>query len=709
MKISRNLAGARYLALSIAVLSGSVSAAENLDTVSVTATRSERATKDVPEAIAVIDEERLEQSPMFNIKDALNDTPGVLITNTRGSYSARVVIRGAGLKANYGIREIMLIRDGVPITDPDSFTRLDFVDTQDIEQIEVTKGPGNLYSAGSAGGTIQVISKSVFDIEKNTFKLAAGTEGMHNIHARKAWNINDDHAAAITVSRRVADNDWRNHSGFDTTQGSVKHGMFFGENNVWENELSYTEANSYFPGDMDDTDFAEFLATGDQEDNNTAFDHTGRFSKIWFANSRMELDMGSYTLKPKLYYNRYSHYHPVTGGISVTPGSEIFGVDLELVKPHSLFGMSSEFSGGVTYRADINNNSERWGYRDVVTADGSGNPFASRILSTLSDEKGVLLETSDSKTLLHGFFVQESLKLNNRTTLDVGTRVDWATIQQDANEMFTYDYSRGVYKAGAGQVSIDKDFLLLAPKVGLSYKINPTFNAFVSLAQADQVPFANELDDNPNLDKARVRNFEIGVKGRASKWSMDASVYYAKGKDEVVATREFGTSTFNNAGATKKLGAEFAGSFEVSSGLNIGMNYAYSDYTYEDFTEVVFAGRPTTVDRSGNALPFIPVHKYSLFADYRHPSGVTARLSTDSWGEYWMDNANTEKYEGYDFVTNLFVGYQRGAHRISMNIDNLFDERYAAEADKNTSGTRSYDPGTPRTFMLSYRFEFDKK
>ena len=32
----------------------------------------------------------------------------------------------------------MLIRDGVPITDPDSFTRLDFVDTQDIERVEVT-------------------------------------------------------------------------------------------------------------------------------------------------------------------------------------------------------------------------------------------------------------------------------------------------------------------------------------------------------------------------------------------------------------------------------------------------------------------------------------------------------------------------------------------------------------------------------------------
>lgn len=131
---------------------------EELDPVSITATRTERATKNVPAAIAVIGEKRLDTTRQFNLSEPLNEVPGVLMKSGNGGYDARLIILGAGLKANYGIREIMLLRDGVPITDPDSFTRLDFLDTQDIERVEISKGPGNLYAAGSSGGTVQIIS-----------------------------------------------------------------------------------------------------------------------------------------------------------------------------------------------------------------------------------------------------------------------------------------------------------------------------------------------------------------------------------------------------------------------------------------------------------------------------------------------------------------------------------------------------------------------
>lgn len=705
-RVHRRAAIATYCLLAAAP---TVHGADTLDTVSVTATRSERATKEVPEAITVVDEQRLQQAPMFNIKDVLSEIPGVLINNSTGSYSARVVIRGAGLKANYGIREIMMLRDGVPITDPDSFTRLDFIDTQDIEQIEVTRGPGNLYASGSAGGTIQIISKSVFDMAKNNVKVGAGTEGMSNVHFRYAAEPATDQALAFTGSRRVVANDWRDHSEFDTTQFSLKHGLLFGDNHVWENEISYTEANSDFPGSLDDADFANYLATGTQTDNNNAFDHTGRYSKILFLNSRMELDMGSYTLKPKLYYNNYSHFHPVTGQISSVPGSQIFGADLELGKPHQIGAIAAEFNGGVTVRADVNDDSRRYAYADVITADGSGNPFASRILATRSNRPGALLEIADERNVLYGFFVEESLHLNDRLTLDVGTRIDQANMYRDIDERFSYSYATGQYLPGAGVYTIDRDFLLFSPKAGLTYKLTPTVNAFLSVAQADQVPFGSELEQNPNLDKARIRNIEVGLKGRAEDWTLDASVYYTRGEDEVVATRENGTSTFSNAGETEKIGLELAASFQVHPYIDIGANYAYSDYTYLSFTEVVSAfGPPVAVDRSGNTLPYVPRHKYTLFADYRHPQGYQARISADSWGSYWMDNANTEKYGGYDFVTSLFLGYEKGSHRIGLNVDNLFDKRYATEVTKDTRGTRAWEPGAPRSFLASYRYAFDK-
>jgi iron complex outermembrane receptor protein len=77
------------------------------DTISVTASRIERTTREVPTAIAVVDGKRIDQAPMMNVKDAIQGTPGVLIDSKNGGYDVRLVIRGAGQEANYGVREII--------------------------------------------------------------------------------------------------------------------------------------------------------------------------------------------------------------------------------------------------------------------------------------------------------------------------------------------------------------------------------------------------------------------------------------------------------------------------------------------------------------------------------------------------------------------------------------------------------------------------
>ena len=687
-----------------------------LDTVSVTATRMERDTKDVPAAISVIDEERIDKARMFNITDVLKEEPGVLINSSNGGYDARLIIRGAGLKANYGIREVMLLRDGVPITDPDSFTRLDFLDTQDIERIEVSRGPGNLYAAGSSGGTVQLVSKSVFDMKSNTLKFAVGDNDLSNLHARFAKDISEDQAIALTISHRELDNDWRRDWGeYDTTQLSLKHGMFFGDDNVWESEISYTEANLQLPGAMNDAQYNQFKRTGKQKDNENAWKHSGRYSDVWFFNTRMEMPFESFTFKPKVYFNTYSQYHPVTATIVDTPGTEIFGIDLEAVKPHKLFGMDGTLAGGVTYRNDSNDDAERYEYADRI--ESTPPPFppgaVGRIVSTLSDRRGILLEVGDTDNTLYGFFIQESLKLGERTTLDIGGRVDRSEYEEDTNEVRKYDWSIGNYATGDGRIRIDEEFSLFSGQLGVSHELTDKINTYVSLAQADQVPYSAELSKNPNLDKSTANNFEIGLKGRAANWSFDTSVYWSEVDDEVIASRQGGETIFQNAGTTDKHGFELAGSVRVIEGLNVGLNYAYSDYEYDSFNEVVNTnpgGRPVyvNVDRSGNRLPYIPKNKHTLFADYKHPSGWETRVSLDSWGSYYMDSANSEKYEGYDNLTNVFIGYERGPHKFGFNLDNAFDKRYAIEVEKDTDGDRAYTPGAPRSFMLSYSYRFDK-
>ncbi|WP_136679648.1 TonB-dependent receptor [Neptunomonas sp. XY-337] len=677
------------------------------DVITVTATRAERVSSEVPESIAVIDQSRLAQERMGNINDALRGTPGVLVESTSGAYSSRMIVRGAGLKAQYGIREVMLLRDGVPITDPDSFTRMDFIDTQDIEQIEVSKGPGNIYAAGSTGGAIQIISKSVFDDRRDQLRIGAGEFGTKNLHARKSYMSEAGNAVAITASHRKSDNNWRRWNDFESNQLSIKTGYLPNDFTELETELSYTKAQLNLPGDMTQEQFEAFRQTGKQTDNNSPFKHNARDSEIIFFNSRLNMDLGSFTFKPRLYFNHWSHFHPVTGGINDTPGVNIWGTDLEVEVPHNLLGQDNLVMG-MTYRQDRNLGAKKYAYQDIVTA-------GPKVIRTLSNDPGELLEEQDEKNNVVGFFVQESLQPNEKLLIDAGFRFDHITIEQNTWSSDTrYNYGMGGYvtvPGSGGYSSLNRSFDLFSPRVGISYKLNDQFTLFGNLAQGEQVPFASELESNPDLRSPTSRSFEVGLKGRAASWEFDLNAYISSVDDEIIRVRTNGESIYQNAGSTDKKGLEFSGSKQVLQGkipgkLRLGFNYAYSDYTYDEFSEIVYGGRPTNHDRSGNQLPYIPKHYYSVNANYEHPSGIKARVQADSWGDYYLDNANTEKYKGYDFVTSLNVSYATGPHDISLNIQNLFDKRYAVEVEKDTSGEKSFSPGAPRSIMLSYRYQF---
>lgn len=673
-----------------------------LDEVTVTATREARLSADVPQAISVVGKEALAEKKMFNVKEALQDIPGVLIDSKNGGFDARLIIRGAGLKAAYGIREIMVLRDGVPLSDPDSFTRLDFVDTQDIERIEVAKGPGNLFATGSTGGAIQIISKSVFDKTANSLKIGAGNQGTENYHLRYGGMVTDSQALALTLTHRKMDNDWRSWNKFDTTQASLKHGLIFSGGDLLESEVSYAEANIQLPGAIDNVAangylFDRFKEIGKQEESSEAWKHSGRYSKVLFMNSRLEMQRGDFTFKPRLYYNTWYHYHPVTGIINETEKWVWnLGTDLEANYKHT----QGSLVGGLTIREERIPDSRKYEFRDVSKL-ASG-----RITATRSDAKGALAETDDATTLLTGLYVQESWRPTERWIIDIGLRYDVVRFEDSNNQLRRYDYTSGRYVAGAGQTDIRKTFNLPAPKLAASYKLNGNLNLFAMLAQAGQIPSSGELSNNPSLEAPIARNYEVGLKGRGSDWQFDTSVYYSPVDKEIVQQSNGGVTSYLNAGKTDKKGFEIAGKLGFARHWDAGGHYGYADYSYAEFSEPVRTGAVTVnEDRSGKALPFIPRHQYGVFLGWKQ-AGWRARLAANTWGKYWLDNANSEQYEGWEWVTNLSVGHQIGAHSLTLNAENLFDKHYAFEAKKDTAGRVTYTPAAPRSLMLTYRYDF---
>jgi iron complex outermembrane receptor protein len=668
-------------------------------TVTVTATRSERRTEEVPAAVSVVGREQLEQTPMTNIRDALEGMPSTLIGAKNQGYDARLMIRGAGLKARYGIREIMVLLNGVPITDPDSFTRLDFVDTQLVDRVEVVRGPNStLWGINATGGTVNVITRGPSSRWGGSARADVGSFGASAFQLNYSGGLGDKHFFSVDVSRRQADNDWRPHNEFDTTQVTVQPWINLGGDTMLETSISYTDANLQLPGWLIVSDstgidqWTPFLDTGEAEETADPWKDSARNSDILFFSSRLRTRLGDIRFEPLLFVNSWSHFHPVTGKINEAD-TVVGGIDAPATWDHGI----GSLTGGITARWDLQD-SDAYTYADVTTTPSG------RILSTESDRPGELMERSEQFTSLYGIYAQESLRLGDRWLVDLGLRVDQIRFDISGNEWIAYDYSRGSYGPGAGVLDSVRNYTAVSPRVAAVFRLDDNLNLYGNISTGAQTPTFSELTTNPDLDLSTVLNYEVGLKGRYSSVTFDTAVYDATVLNEVVQVVEgSGYTEYVNAGETEKIGAELSVTATPWLGVSLGGGYAYSHYEYVDFSEPAY-GRD--VDRSGNRLPFIPEHQLSLFVAYLHRTGFSGRISANSWGSYFVDNANSETYEGYSLVTDLALGFTGKRFEAMLMFTNLFDDRYAIEVQKDLYGKLRYAPAAPRSVRARVTFRF---
>jgi iron complex outermembrane recepter protein len=672
-----------------------------LKEVTVTATRLERQALDVPASVEIADAEEIKDANMFNIREVLQNMPGVLIQSPNQGYDARLVIRGSGLKARYGVRDIMVLLDGVPITDPDSFTRLDFIDPQLIRQIEVVKGPNStLWGANAAGGVINVLTKSPYELRGGIAKVGIGEYGTFNGHLSYSHNPADSFYYTVSASRRQTDNHWRRWNEFETTQGSIQTALTFDDGSSLESFLGYTDASIELPGKLDRAMFEDYLRTGEAKQTEGPWQYSGRYSEILFFNSRWTRQIGDFEIKPMAFINVWNHRHPVTGRINQAD-TNTCGLDIQINRTHRLMSRSGTLTFGATGRFD-DQETDYFKYAEYLTG------FGGRITEVLSDKRGKRIETQKRKTELYGIYLQESIQPSERCVVDLGMRYDEIRFDISGTRTEDFDYSAGTYVPGADPESIKKSFGKTSPRLGVSYKLIDGLNIYSQFSKGIQTPTEGELNENPQLNLVEVTNFEIGFKTRFPRWSLDSAFYYSPVDNEVVqVVGPGGQSRYVNSGKTNKRGFEVSASWLVLSGLELGGAYSLTDYTFDDFSEPVDTdGTTANVDRSGNSLPYVPEDQYSLFVSYRHGSGFRLRVETLGWGSYYIDNANSEEYEGFAFVTNAMAAYEKGSFEVSLNADNLFNDYYAVEVQKDTRGVVRYTPAAPRRVMLRLTYNF---
>ena len=131
----------------------------SLDTMVVTATRTEMSVKEAPSAVQVVDSKKLEQTQAKTLHDALKGALGVNVFNDFQGRS-NVSIRGSES------RHVLIMVDGKRLGGELSYNSANALDVdrirmEDVEKVEIIRGPaGAMYGSDAIGGVINVITKT---------------------------------------------------------------------------------------------------------------------------------------------------------------------------------------------------------------------------------------------------------------------------------------------------------------------------------------------------------------------------------------------------------------------------------------------------------------------------------------------------------------------------------------------------------------------
>lgn len=693
-----------------------------MDEVSITATRVKRKTQDVPASIKVVGKEEIEDSKMLNIKDALMGTAGVQIDSKNSGYDSRVIIRGSGAKARYGIREIMFLLNGVPITDPDGFSKLDLLDPLQIERIEVVKGPNStLWGANATGGIVHIITRDPMKESGGTARVSYGQYGSADASFYYGDSIGESFVYAVNGSYRRSDNSWRPWNEYEAYNVTIQPGLIFRDGSTWQNYLTFNKSDVQLPGSTDEAGFEKFKDGGDAPETTSLWSKSGRYSKSLFYSTKLTKEAGDFTFKPLFHFNKWEHYHPVYAFIGIVDALSVGG-DIQVDHKHIFGPVKGTLTFGVSGRME-NQDSEKYKYRDIETSFITTPYPHTEITKVNSDKKGEKASEKESKTRLVGTFVQESLNIARDLTVDLGIRYDRVDFNIDGHIDSYYSYGSNNYQdCNAGdtdcsqpvennEYEINKKFHGVSPRTGISYRIIKPLSVYGSVAKGLQTPTDSEIDSNPDLDFVTTVNYEGGFKGRGRIWDFDLNIFQADLKNEVVSVKIDTETEYRNAGKTRKRGIEFSGSLDILTPLTLGGSFTFNNYKYVEYKELIRVGPAyEEFNRNGNYTTFTPRYIYSAFMRLKFKSGFKAKIQTDTWGPYYMDAANSEKYDGYSMITSLMIGYEFRNFTFMLNADNIFDTRYAVEVTKaataDNAGEKSYSLGTPRSVLFSLRYKF---
>lgn len=611
----------------------------SLEEIVVTATKVEEPKKDVSASVQIITQEDIKNSTARNAGDLIAESAIGHVHKYPGAFTARISLRGltTDLFNDLKSRVLILINGNRSGT-----VNLSKIPVDDIERIEIVKGPASvLYGSSAMGGVINIITK----------------EGKEGIHASIGGEIGS----------------WEYWKAMADLSGKINRFDF------------YLTASRSSQGDYSSRNYGKILNTGYEDESVYA-----RLGYKIFDNHHISLglqhwkgwDIGSpgarYSPDPDNYSDKWRD------GFDVGYKTEDFNANYYFVKDRE------ESHGGMT--SGIGNSDISLTKRDTQGASIQKIfPFGDHRIIVGGQWDRVEIENKRnsgapyyprSKSDSYGIFTEGRLSLlSKKLLLSAGLR---------------YDYFENRILSTPGMTSLipkKEELDYITARSGFVYKFTDALSLKGNIGTAFRAPAPEELAmdvvswgtrylGNPDLKPEKSISYDAGLEYSKDSLRGGLAFFHSNFKDKIIGyfNTALNAQTYKNIDGAALQGLELNASYDI--GLLTGL-----DISIEPFTNITYHTRYSSKDvieigKSGRTLLYTP----------KWTGAFGVRASKEKWDVRLIANyTGDEKVQDFsppskgknivgkgDFtVLNLKTSYKPIKNlELTASIENLFDRAY---------------------------------
>lgn len=614
----------------------------------VTAHRVPVARDAVTATVTVIDREEIESSGADHVLELLHGVPGANVAQS-GSFGDQASLFLRGGESDF----VKVLVDGVPVNRPGGGLDLSTLTLDNVERIEVVRGPASVvHGSDAVAGVVHIFTRSGEGPARVSASARAGTFGTLDWETALSGG-SEEARYSVSLSRFVTDGPLAFNDDHRQTVASGRFAWAPSDRTEASMSVRLTDRDTHFPTD----------GAGDVVDENSV----RRGERVVLS-------------------TEVSHF--VTDRLQAEVQLDLNEEDERVVdRPDG----PADTTGTFASRREADVGRRRAGARlnyhagdhTVVTVGVEGEFEDQQSRSTFTSAFGVFEDSVDVDRDNVGYFVQAVTELGP-WSLNAGGRLD-------DNEEF------GTFETG---------------RVGVAYTLPTRTRLRVNFGNAFKEPTFTEnfgtssTVGNPDLDPERSRTWEVGA--RQPLWGDRLSLgvtffdqafedlvqFTASPADSLVGGDGPAPNFFNVAEATSR-GLELEVEAELPHGFRVR-----GDYTRLD-TEVIdagFQGGPGETFESGEELLRRPAHSANAAVTWRPPTGGSARVSVRRVGE--RDDLLFSGFAGeritLDAYTRVDVALRHpirlpgsGSDAVvtpTIRVDNVFDEDYREVAGFDTRG-----------------------